>query len=490
MPTILTATVTAGTNILYVWNFGDGITETGQIVSHIYPEIGTYIASVTATNLINGQAKQTYVVIEEPIEGLTATNSSPTPLGNATSLIATVLAGNEVVYEWKFGDGTTGMGHIVNHVYPNIGLYTATVTATNFINSQTAQTVVTIVEQTISGLTATNNSPTSLGNSTFLTATVAAGSNVSYEWDFGDGTLGNGQVTSHVYLAIGIYMVTVTATNSVSSQTTQTIVTIEEAVGGLMAMNNSPTVIGDLTTLTATVISGTNIEYEWDFGDGTTGSGESLSHVYAAIGVYTATVTAVNPVSSVFTQTLVTIIDEAVTGLTAVNSSPTLIGAPTSLTGTVSTGTNVIYLWDFGDGTTGYGPTASHTYLQIGIYTATLTADNSINSVAAETVVIVVDEAITGLTAFNNGPTPLGNPTLLTTTVVAGSNVSYVWDFGDGTTGNGSTVSHIYLTTGVYTAVVTATNSAGSFVATTTVVILPAQSPPLYFIFLPIGIGP
>jgi PKD repeat protein len=48
-----------------------------------------------------------------------------------------------------------------------------------------------------------------------------------------------------------------------------------------------------------------------------------------------------------------------------------------------------------------------------------------------------------------------------TATVAAGTNVSFVWSFGDGNAGAGANVSHGYVAAGVYTAVVTATNSAG-----------------------------
>jgi hypothetical protein len=82
---------------------------------------------------------------DEPITGLTATNSSPTVLGETTFLTATVTTGTNVSYTWAFGDGETGSGSVTAHVYPATGLYTAVVTATNAVSSQTAATEVTIV---------------------------------------------------------------------------------------------------------------------------------------------------------------------------------------------------------------------------------------------------------------------------------------------------------------------------------------------------------
>lgn len=74
---------------------------------------------------------------------------------------------------------------------------------------------------------------------------------------------------------------------------------------GLSATNDGPTRLGDATTLSATVSTGTNVEYFWDFGDTHSGSGAVVAHTYADPGDYTATVTATNSTGSVPTSTLV-----------------------------------------------------------------------------------------------------------------------------------------------------------------------------------------
>ena len=82
----------------------------------------------------------------------------------------------------------------------------------------------------ISELAAANDGPTLIGTPTQLTATIAGGSNVTYEWDFGDGETGSGAVVSHLYTSPGIYDVEVTATNLVSQETAQTLVFVVEQV--------------------------------------------------------------------------------------------------------------------------------------------------------------------------------------------------------------------------------------------------------------------
>lgn len=77
------------------------------------------------------------------------------------------------------------------------------------------------------------------------------------------------------------------------------------AITGLSATNDGPTILGDATTLSATVSTGTNVTYSWDFGDTHTGSGAVVAHTYAEPGDYLATVTATNSTGPVATSTLV-----------------------------------------------------------------------------------------------------------------------------------------------------------------------------------------
>jgi PKD repeat protein len=71
----------------------------------------------------------------------------------------------------------------------------------------------------------------------------------------------------------------------------------DEPIEGLAASNDSPTEMGSPTTFTASVTGGTNIHFDWDFGDGNVGSGSPVEHTYAAPGSYEASVHAWNDVS-------------------------------------------------------------------------------------------------------------------------------------------------------------------------------------------------
>lgn len=251
-------------------------------------------------------------------------------------------------------------------------------------------------------------------------------------------------------------------------------------ITGLVAINDSPTRLGDATMFIATVEAGDQVSYRWDFGDGSAlGTYQAVTHTYQAVGIYTAIVTASNSLSTLTATTIVTVYVTPIAGLAAINSSPTALGQPTALMATISAGDFVSYTWNFGDGSaTANSITTTHIYPAFGIYTASVTAQNSVSVMTATTRVTITDVPISGLTAANDSPTTIGNVTTLTATIGAGSNVTYTWDFGDGSsTMLGQVVTHTYpfSITSRFTATVAAMNSANTQSATTTIIIVPRR---------------
>src|SRR3972149_9552340 len=62
--------------------------------------------------------------------------------------------------------------------------------------------------------------------------------------------------------------------------------------GELVVTNNSPTVLGEVTTFTATVTVPGVFTCTWDLDDGTSAEGFVVMHTYPTVGRYTAVVTA------------------------------------------------------------------------------------------------------------------------------------------------------------------------------------------------------
>lgn len=118
-------------------------------VSHTFTGAGIFLYYCDAHGASGGVGMSGRVIVQSgsgdtPINGLTATNDSPTVLGSATHFTATVTAGNNISYTWNFGDGASDTGATASHTYSTTGLFTATVTAVNSAGSQNATTLVNV----------------------------------------------------------------------------------------------------------------------------------------------------------------------------------------------------------------------------------------------------------------------------------------------------------------------------------------------------------
>jgi hypothetical protein len=84
----------------------------------------------------------------------------------------------------------------------------------------------------------------------------------------------------------------------------------------------------------------------------------------------------------------------------------------------------------------------------------------------------------------SNSPVPLGTPAVFTNTS-SGSNLTYSWDFGDGTApSNEVNPTHTYTTPLTYTVTLTAANGGGSSTYTDTMLVVLGSERHLYFPFI------
>ncbi|HVR10694.1 MAG TPA: PKD domain-containing protein [Thermoanaerobaculia bacterium] len=147
-------------------------------------------------------------------------------------------------------------------------------------------------------------------------------------------------------------------------------------------------------TFDATSSTGNPQTYNWSFGDGTGGSGATITHSYGAIGAYgvTLTVTAPGVDPSCPTGTCISRAYRAVpvgqlpapdatfttdapcVNLFGFDECTVQIGHAASFTATSTE--PFTYNWDFGDGGTATGRTASHAWTTAGMYTMELAVSN------------------------------------------------------------------------------------------------------------------
>ncbi|MCA1563963.1 MAG: PKD domain-containing protein, partial [Acidobacteria bacterium] len=125
---------------------------------------------------------------------------------------------------------------------------------------------------------------------------------------------------------------------------------------------------------------GTIAGYAWQFGDGTSGSGATAGHTYAAGAAYMVTLTITDDTGATG------VLSRHVSANAAPNAAFAIVCAENTCTfdGTASwdpDGRIVSYLWSFGDGSAGYGALATHTYAAAGTYTVWLRVGDNAGAV-------------------------------------------------------------------------------------------------------------
>jgi PKD repeat protein len=137
----------------------------------------------------------------------------------------------------------------------------------------------------------------------------------------------------------------------------------------------------------------------WSFGDGTSGSGLRVSHRYAVAASYTVMLTVRDDRgATVSSAPMTVVVIPAVDPQPAFTISPTnpSVGTMVSVNAaasTVSPGRTIVsYAWDFGDGATGSGATASHVYTLGRTFTIVLTITDSTGRKASTSKTLIVGQ--------------------------------------------------------------------------------------------------
>ena len=240
--------------------------------------------------------------------------------------------------------------------------------------------------------------------------------------------------------------------------------------------------------------SGIIVAYQWEFGDGTTGSGKVKTHTYELPGEYIArlTVTDDDGTKDLTIQTIQ--VDQAAITASFV-ANPTSGESPLNVDFDASgsfdpDGESITYAWRFGDGATGNGVAARHTYYTAGIYAVLLTVRNGSGDEDQATATIAVSEAPTPGNAKPNAEftsTPnVGEAPFTVSFDASGSSdsdgyiTSYQWTFGDGESGSGASTSHTYDDSGTHEVwLMVADNNGATDTATTTIQATASNVPPV-----------
>ncbi len=203
---------------------------------------------------------------------------------------------------WDFGDGVTSTQQHPMHTYTRGGRYTVSLTANTSAGSNTLPRTGYIVVNggPSAAFTATPSSGAPPLAVQFVDTSAPGRSSItSWAWDFGDGASSTAQSPSHTYATAAVR----TATLTVDSATGSSVKTMLVNVGGPTAAFAADITVGyEPMTVQFTNQSPPGLSpitgYLWDFGDSTTSTSASPTHLYTNPGFYTVSMTVTSAVGS------------------------------------------------------------------------------------------------------------------------------------------------------------------------------------------------
>jgi PKD repeat protein len=460
----------------YAWTFGDPASGASNYDScfacgtptHIFSGPGTYNVTLKILNYKSCRDDTTVsVTIPQSVPTATFSFSSPTCENNPVLFTnsSTFPSTDSITkWEWNFGDGSSTVtinkpnSPNVSHVFPGLGPYTVQLVVTNNLTcNDTAVHTVTLTPSPIANFTFTT--PCAGDTMVFKNHSVLNNGPaiVTYYWNYGDPLSGNNtsnlQNGSHVYADSGNYTVTLAVTNTTGCPDTirkSFHVNARPAVEftwNVGSMNNQ---IDFHIDSLITNLGAIGYMCQWNFGDGTYGTGHNPIHTYLGANNWTVTLTVTDTTGCSNSVSHVVNVPEIPMAFYSSNS-PVCLNMPMCFNDLSSVpsppfGFIAKWVWSFGDGTPNdtilfpNNPDVCHTYSAAGTYTVTETVtDNSgfTDSYSHDQTVLTLPIAnffySTGcagsIVQFTDGSFPNGG----------GNIISWDWNFGDPLSGINNT---------------------------------------------------
>lgn len=478
------------TKISYVWNFGDSITSTEQNPVHTYGIAGIYnvCLSIKSNDTLCSSTICLLVTVDSPTTGPCESSFSYYIDSISKEYIFEGFAKNSQInsWIWDFGDGTKGTGQKVSHSFTDANANHKVCLTTSGIDANGSICSYSYCQDLYIYIPSPCESsfkyyPDSTGSFTF--EGFAKNNQIdTWMWDFGDGNTATGQKVSHSFAI----------SSNVNAMQYVCLTTSGTGADGVSCTFNSCQEVninipspcdnyfkaysedGFTYTFSGAVTSVANPLYYWNFGDGTSDTGQVVTHSFGKINTsFNVCLTTVLPVpgsmwifecKSMSCQDIYTGINNP--ECKAVFS---VIQDSTRNTYRFQTQSQKKYsyaFWDFGDGNLSFEVDVVHTYSSPGIYIACLTVIDSIANCSDKSCQeIWVDMIQPGCQASftvvqaDSSNSPTAGFMFLNTSPPGYTNQK--WSFGDGTGSNDLNPVHSYELDGVYTACLTIWDSLG-----------------------------
>lgn len=444
----------------YLWNMGDGTTYTTDSVHHTYANPGNYTITLTVTDTTKCTLSDAFsvpITIQRSVDASFVLSDSLGCVPLTINFNAALV--NGVSYNWTFGDGTTSNQNSLTHTYAQPGTFTAQLIVSDPNSCNLSDTAFSIIEVIDSSAGADFNfTRTFYGCDSVRVNVWSTYIGEEFEmWDFGDGFTSNADSVSHVYSTGGTYTITHyirddeqickpldTSYLVISLQPLDINVTVPDTIG---CIPFTAIFIGNSDLLTT--------DYFWNFGDGNSAIGDTVTHTYTAVGSYNVTVLGQDTNACVFYDSAFAVVNAINDSAIANFGANVLNSCDSNLVVQLTNQSinSVEYHWDFGDGNTSTAVDTTYSYHLPGTYTITLTSIDTNRCHPIDTATYTVTMLPNSYAFFLQSNVCLGD--VMQFANQGSPTAQYTWTFGDGTTSNEFSPSHLYANAGDYNVTLT-----------------------------------
>jgi PKD repeat protein len=485
-------------SIFYEWNFGDGKYSLDSNPIHIYLIPGDYDVSLTVTDIDSSfDIDYTKCKVENrpPIIVLNGPYNAKEGAFVAFNSTGTYDPDGEIVsYHWDFDDGSISTKPNPTHSYLEKGDYDVKLLVTDNFGLETEEAIKCIISENKPPLSNANGPYSSYAEEQIQFSSSGStdpdDTDLSFHWEFGDGSSSKLSDPTHTYLETGTYIVNLTVSDPsglYDSDITETIVMpplpkppIAKVNGPYTGYTKQPVYFSSTGSYDP---DGEITEYLWDFGDGQLSTDQSPSHIYLAENTYNVTLTVVDNDGIVVSDSTTCRIDSASfpTPINTIipNKEPIAKGNGPYIGFTNCEilfssnnsydvdGEIVEYLWGFGDGGTSAEANPSHIYEEPGNYDVFLIViDNEGKEGKYYTTCTVSLSNISPVAKINVKSTAKVGEVLKFNSTdsydLDGEITEYYWDFGDGGFSVEPNPSYSYLNSDQYIVILTINDSNGA----------------------------
>lgn len=224
----------------FQWTFDDGAILNGAVVQHAFATVGRHTVTLVVTGTTGSDDDEAVVDIVEPSTPVANAGGpyvgrpgAAVPFNGGASFDPD---GDPLTFQWSFGDGGRATGGYPHYVYANAGTYEVRLRVSDGRNSDEDATTATIAVPV-------NHAPIAAAGGPYegiagrwlefraLGSSDADGDFLTYRWDFGDGKVGAGIVSSHAYASAGEYDVTLSVTDGLTTTRAATSASIRPSYG-------------------------------------------------------------------------------------------------------------------------------------------------------------------------------------------------------------------------------------------------------------------